>query len=164
MGGLGRLIGRSLAAALMAAWTSRAARSTFRFRSNCRVTLVPPSVLTEVISDTPAICPSRRSNGAANEDATVAGSAPGSDAETEITRKSTRGIAATGKERDATTPNMNKPAARSEVATGLLMKGPDILVYRAPARSDPGGISAAPGEGAAVRQCLIHAPNRSMYK
>ena len=43
-----------------------------------------PSVLTEVISLTPAIWPRRRSSGVASEDATVAGSAPGRLAETEI--------------------------------------------------------------------------------
>src|ERR1051326_6810471 len=99
VGGLGRLIGKSFAAALIAACTSRAARSTFRLRSNCNVTEQPPSVLTDVISVTPAICPRRRPSGAAIDDATVAGSAPGSDAETEITGKSTRGIAATGRNR-----------------------------------------------------------------
>src|SRR5262245_6877083 len=97
VGGLGRLIGKSFAAALIAAWTSRAALSTFRLRSNCKVMDVPPSVLCDVISVTPEIWPRRRSSGAATEDATVAGSAPGRDANTEMTGKSTRGIAATGR-------------------------------------------------------------------
>ena len=44
-------MGNSLAAALMAACTSRAAPSMLRFRSNWIVMLVPPSVLTEVSSD-----------------------------------------------------------------------------------------------------------------
>jgi hypothetical protein len=56
-----------------------------RLKSNWMVTEVPPSVLIEVISDTPAICPRRFSSGAATDDAMVAGSAPGSDAETEMT-------------------------------------------------------------------------------
>ena len=42
---------------------------------------------------------SRRSSGAASEEATVAGSAPGSEPETETIGKSTRGIAATGRNR-----------------------------------------------------------------
>src|SRR5580765_8754033 len=96
VGGAGRLIGRSPAAALIAACTSRAARSTLRSRLNWMLIAVPPSVLTEVISDTPEIWPRRRSSGAATVEATVAGSAPGRAAETEITGKSTRGIAATG--------------------------------------------------------------------
>src|ERR1043166_548844 len=95
VGVFGRLIGKSFAAALIAACTSRAARSTFRFKSNCSVIEHPPSVLTDVISVTPEICPSRRSNGAATDEATVAGSAPGNEAEIEITGKSTRGNAAT---------------------------------------------------------------------
>ena len=57
---------------------------------------VPPSVLFEVISVTPEIWPRWRSSGAASEEATVSGSAPGSDAPTEIIAKSTRGIGATG--------------------------------------------------------------------
>jgi hypothetical protein len=48
------------------------------------LTLQPPSVLTEVISVTPAIWPNRRSSGVASEEATVAGSAPGNDADTVI--------------------------------------------------------------------------------
>ncbi len=61
------------------------------------VTDAPPSVLMEVSSATPEIWARRRSNGAASEEATVAGSAPGSDALTEIIGKSTRGIGATGR-------------------------------------------------------------------
>src|SRR5437899_750998 len=96
VGGLGILMGKSLAAALIAAATSLSAPSTFRSRLNCIVTEAPPNVLMDVISETPAICPSRFSRGAAREDATVAGSAPGSEAETWIIGKSTRGMGATG--------------------------------------------------------------------
>src|SRR4051794_17649579 len=89
VGGPGRLIGKSPAAALMAACTSRAARSTLRFKSNWMLMEVPPRVLTEVSSDTPEICAIRFSNGAAREEATVAGSAPGNEADTMIIGKST---------------------------------------------------------------------------
>src|ERR1035441_2430733 len=95
-------MGRSAAAALMAACTSRAAPSTLRFRSNWMVTEQPPRELADVISVTPAIWARRRSSGAAREEATVAGSAPGSEAETLIIGKSTRGMAATGMRRKAT--------------------------------------------------------------
>ena len=78
------MIGNSLAAALMAACTSRAAPSMLRSSPNRMLMLVPPSVLTEVISLTSAIWANRRSKGAAREEATVSGSAPGSDAETEM--------------------------------------------------------------------------------
>jgi len=53
----------------------------------------------DVISLTPAIWPRRRSSGVASEEATVVGSAPGSDADTVIIGKSTRGTAATGMKR-----------------------------------------------------------------
>jgi hypothetical protein len=56
------------------------------------VIAAPPSVLTEVISDTPEIWPNRFSNGAATVEATVAGSAPGKFAWTLIMGKSTRGM------------------------------------------------------------------------
>src|SRR3954447_15534110 len=82
----------------------------------------------EVISLTPAICPSRRSSGAASEDATVAGSAPGNDADTLIIGKSTRGIAATGIERYATSPTKNNPIASNDVATGRRMNGPETFM------------------------------------
>jgi hypothetical protein len=62
------------------------------------------------------------------EEATVAGSAPGSDAETAMVGKSTRGIAATGRNRYATMPVRNKPAARREVPTGLLIKGSEMFI------------------------------------
>jgi len=57
----------------------------------------PPNELTEVISDTPAICAKRRSSGAASDDAAVCGSTPGSCALTEMVGKSTFGNGATGK-------------------------------------------------------------------
>jgi hypothetical protein len=85
-------------------------------------------VLTDVISVTPEICPNRRSNGAATDEATVAGSAPGNEAETEITGKSTRGNAATGRNRYATIPIRNNPAASNEVPTGRLMNGTEMFI------------------------------------
>ena len=51
----GRLAGRYVRAALIAASTSRAAPSISRLRSNWMVMDVLPSVLAEVISVTPAI-------------------------------------------------------------------------------------------------------------
>src|SRR5712671_5829110 len=92
------------------------------------LTLQPPSVLTEVISVTPAIWPSRRSSGVANEDATVAGSAPGNVADTVIIGKSTRGIAATGMKRYATRPLRNNPSASNDVPTGRRMNGSEMFM------------------------------------
>ena len=85
VGLLRRVDGRSARAALMAPWTSRAAESICRFRSNCSVTRVEPVLLLDVISLTPAMTASRRSSGVATLDAMVSGLAPGSDALTEIT-------------------------------------------------------------------------------
>ena len=58
-----------------------------------------PSELTEVISVTPAISPSRRSSGAATVAAMVSGSAPGRLAVTWMVANSTEGRLATGRKR-----------------------------------------------------------------
>ena len=96
-GSVGRSPGRSVAAALSAACTSRAAPSMLRSRSNWMVMLVEPSELDEVISVTPGISPSRRSSGAAMVAAITAGSAPGRLAETRMVGNSTDGMLATGR-------------------------------------------------------------------
>src|SRR6266404_4828496 len=96
-GGFGRPLGSSPAAALIAAWTSRAAPLMSRLRSNWIVIDEPPNELTEVISETPAICEKRRSSGAASDDAAVSGSTPGSCAVTEMVGKTTFGSGATGR-------------------------------------------------------------------
>src|SRR5579872_617898 len=81
----GRLEGNWPRAALMAACTSRAAASIFRFKSNCRMMTVEPCPLEEVIWLMPAMRPNWRSRGVATEDAMVAGLAPGRPADTWIT-------------------------------------------------------------------------------
>ena len=93
----GRSVGKSASEALMAACTSRAARSMSRPMANCSWMLVVPSELVEVIWVMPAITPSRRSSGAATVAAMTEGSAPGRDADTRIDGKSTLGTAATGR-------------------------------------------------------------------
>src|ERR1035441_5756942 len=103
----------------MAAWTSRAAASMLRFRSNCRVMLQEPSVLEDVISVTAAIRPNWRSRGVATEDAMVSGLAPGKLAFTEIVGKSTCGSGDTGRMRNASAPDSAIATVRSVVATGL---------------------------------------------
>ena len=50
---------------------------------------VVPSELAEVISETPAMCPNRRSRGVATDDAMICALAPGKEAPTEIVGKST---------------------------------------------------------------------------
>ena len=93
----GRSLGRSASEALIAACTSRAARSMFRPIENCSMMLVVPSELVEVICSSPEIWPSLRSSGAATVDAITDGSAPGREANTRIIGKSTFGTEATGR-------------------------------------------------------------------
>src|ERR1700676_3422848 len=96
---LGKLVGRLPRAALIAACTSRAAASMSRFKSNCKVILVDPSALDEVISVTAARRPNWRSSGVATDDAMVSGLAPGSPALTEIVGNSISGNGDTGSTR-----------------------------------------------------------------
>jgi hypothetical protein len=84
---------------LSAAWTSRAALSILRSRSNWIDIDEVPSVLVEVSSMTPGISPSRRSSGPATVAAMVEGSAPGRLADTQMVGNSTFGSAATGMNR-----------------------------------------------------------------
>jgi hypothetical protein len=63
---------------------------------------VDPRELVEVISLTPAMRPSERSSGVATEEAMVSGEAPGREADTIITGKSTCGSGATGRQQAET--------------------------------------------------------------
>ena len=69
-------------AAAMAVWTSTAAPSMSRLRSNWRVMEVLPWELDDVMLSMPAMVVNWRSRGVATAEAMVAGSAPGSPAET----------------------------------------------------------------------------------
>ncbi len=80
----GEVGGRFPAAALMAAWTSRAAALMSRLRSNCRTTLADPTELKDVISVTPAIRVNCFSSGVATEAAITSGLPPGKPAFTKI--------------------------------------------------------------------------------
>ncbi|MNV19751.1 hypothetical protein D3C71_1106280 [compost metagenome] len=79
---------------------------------------VLPSELLEVISLTPAIRPSERSSGVATDEAIVSGEAPGSEALTMITGKSTCGSGATGNNRKPSTPHRVMASEIRIVATG----------------------------------------------
>ena len=68
-----------------------------RPRSNCRVMLVEPRLLAEVISVMPAMRPNCRSRGVATEEAMVSGLAPGRPAETWMVGNSTWGRGDTGR-------------------------------------------------------------------
>jgi hypothetical protein len=82
-------LGSKLREALMAACTSRAAPLMSRLSSNCRIRVVDPWLLVDVISVIPAICPRLRSSGVATVAAMVSGLAPGSEALTMMVGKST---------------------------------------------------------------------------
>src|SRR6266481_8986617 len=110
--------GRSADAALMAACTSRAAASIGRLRSNWATIVVRPRRLVLVSSVTLAICPMRRSSGAATAVAIVWGSAPGRAAVTMIVGYSTRGRDATARKRNASAPLRNSASISRLTPTG----------------------------------------------
>src|SRR5271157_456770 len=112
----------------MAACTSRAAALMSRFKSNCKVTLVLPRLLEEVISVTDAMRPNWRSRGVATEEAMISGLAPGNPADTEMVGKSTCGSGDTGNSLKATAPARAMAAVRRVVATGRRMNGDERLI------------------------------------
>ena len=101
--------------------TSSAAPSMSRSSSNCRVTVVDPWLLSEVIEVIPAIVENCRSSGFATEEAIVSGLAPGRLAETWIVGKSTRGRAATDSVRYPNRPVRTNASIISVVITGRRM-------------------------------------------
>ena len=86
-----------------------------------------PRPLEEVICVTPAMRPNWRSRGVATAEAIVSGLAPGKPAPTEMVGKSTCGSGATGRKRNATTPESRIAKVISDVATGRRMKGAEKL-------------------------------------
>src|SRR5262249_31593094 len=70
---------------------------------------------------------SRRSSGAATVAAIVSGSAPGRLAVTLMVGKSTVGMLATGRKREATAPTRKSPMASSVGPTGRRMRGSEQL-------------------------------------
>src|SRR3954452_3231414 len=130
---LGRFAGNWPRAALIAACTSREAASMSRLRSNCRVMLVEPRELDEVISVTPAMRPNWRSSGVATEEAMVSGLAPGWLAETCRVGNSTCGSGETGSRRKARPPARAIATVSSVVAIGLRMNGSEMLNAPPPA-------------------------------
>src|ERR1700722_7530989 len=92
------------------------------------VTDVLPSVLAEVISVTPAMCPNWRSRGVATDDAMMSALAPGKPELTEIVGKSTSGRGDTGSTSNAIAPAKAIATMISVVATGLRIKGAEIFM------------------------------------
>ena len=102
-------------------WTSCAAASMLRLRSNCSVMFVLPSELVELIEFNPAIVANCFSSGSATADAIVSGLAPGRPAFTWMVGKSTVGRSLTGRRRYAIAPNTMIPSMMRVVVTGRLM-------------------------------------------
>src|SRR5580658_9964585 len=101
---------------------------------------VLPSELEEVISLTPAMWPSCRSNGVATDDAMICALAPGRLALTDTVGKSTCGSGATGSTMKAIAPAMATATVSRVVATGRLMKGAEMFMAApalAPRRRQP---------------------------
>ena len=76
-GGYGRLAGKNVPAALIAACTSCSATSSDSARSNCKVTTEAPSELVETMDLRPGISPNWRSSGAVIDELITSGLAPG---------------------------------------------------------------------------------------
>jgi hypothetical protein len=98
--------------------------------------LVSPRLLEDVISVTEAIRLNCLSSGVATEEAIVSGLAPGRAAPTEMVGKSTCGSGETGRNRKATIPASAIASVSSVVATGLRIKGAEMLMVR---DQPPGG-------------------------
>src|ERR1035437_5318621 len=96
VGGCGRFFGRSPSAALIAVWTSNAAASTLRARSNWTLIELAPSELVDVIEVTPGKIASARSSGDVTDEAIVSALAPGKSALTDIVGISTCGTPVIG--------------------------------------------------------------------
>src|SRR6516164_9431028 len=104
-GGMGSVLGSSGIAEAIAVWTSTAALSMFRSRSNVSVIEVFPMPLDDVISSMPAIVVNWRSSGLATDAAIAIGSPPGSEALTLIVAFATVGSSLIGSVRYAMIPN-----------------------------------------------------------
>src|SRR5574340_430200 len=96
VGGEGRFWGRSREALEIMVCTSCAAASRLRLKLNCKVMLVLPRELTEVMESRPAMVENCRSRGMATVAAMVLGLAPGWETLTTMVGKSTLGRSLTG--------------------------------------------------------------------
>src|ERR1043166_1358311 len=90
--------------------------------------LVPPRLLFDVISVTPAMRENCRSSGVATAVAMVSGAAPGRFAFALIVGYSTCGSGATGRNINANNPIIASARVSSDVATGRLINGVEILM------------------------------------
>src|SRR5215471_19136364 len=116
----------------MAAWTSTAAPSSRRPRSNSRVTWVLPRELEDDIELRPAIVENWFSRGVATAAAMVSGLAPGRLAVTSSVGRSTLGRSLTGRARYATPPNRAIAAIIRLVAIGLSINAWEMFIHQSP--------------------------------
>ena len=137
-------LGSSSRAALIAAWTSRAAVLMSLSRSNWIMIRVLPWLLRLFIWLTPAIEPSERSNGVATVEAMICGLAPGRLACTVMVGKSICGSGATGSRPKLTPPSSMIARLSSKVATGRRIKGAERFTVLLPL-----------GEGGAQRRMRV---------
>src|SRR5580698_5076398 len=110
---------------------------------------VLPSVLEEVISVTPAICPNSRSRGVATDDAIISALPPGRLALTEIVGKSTSGRGATGSTSNAIAPARATATVSSVVATGRRMNGAEMFMPALPVLPLPLQLGSSWGQSGA---------------
>src|SRR5439155_19738996 len=132
LGGIVISIGSRRCAIVSAVWTSSAAASMLRLRSNWMVmTLVPCDELDD-IDEMPAMVDSWRSMMPATDAAMVSALAPGKVAVTAMVGKSTLGSAETGNRREPNTPNAMIDAVISVVITGRRMQSSESVIAQAP--------------------------------
>src|SRR3979490_109681 len=137
LGGIAIWIGRRRCAIVSAVWTSRAAASMLRLRSNWMVmTLVPCDELDD-IDEMPAMVDSWRSMMPATEAAMVSALAPGKVALTAMVGKSTRGSADTGNRRKPNTPKAMIDAVISVVMTGRARQSSESVIASRPGLAGP---------------------------
>ena len=118
VGRVGMSLGSLPEAVLIAACTSCAAVSMLLPSVNCRVRVVEPSALLEVIWVMPGMALNCTSSGVATDEAIVSGLAPGSCADTWMVGNSASGSGATGNPGKAIKPNSARAKVSSSVATG----------------------------------------------
>src|SRR6266480_3689562 len=157
LGGIVISIGSRRCAIVSAVWTSSAAASMLRLRSNWIViTLVPCDELDD-IDEIPAMVDSWRSMMPATEAAMVSALAPGKVAVTAMVGKSTLGSAETGNSRKPKTPNAMIEAVSSVVMTGQRIQSSESVIAQAPALG-PRGATGVPSDSSSSPSTMTSSP------
>src|SRR5690348_7026728 len=113
--------------------------------------------------------PNWRSSGVATAEAIVSGLAPGSPALTEMVGNSTSGSGATGSLVYAKAPASNTAMLSSDVPTGRLMNGVEILMRKTAVGDKQQAIGCSGGGGrtycdceSPIAYCLLLIPSKSI--